>query len=64
MKNGGPKGAPGFPEWGQIPIPPKLLKRGINDVVRISGARIKDGDEIVLDVAGRRSDRDLRQAKR
>src|SRR5208337_4556235 len=28
MKNGGPKGAPGFPEWGQIPIPAKLLKRG------------------------------------
>jgi L-arabonate dehydrase len=40
MKNGGPKGAPGFPEWGQIPMPPKLLKQGIQDVVRVSDARM------------------------
>src|SRR5260370_11198445 len=40
MKNGGPKGAPGFPEWGHIPIPAKLLKRRVDYIVRISDARI------------------------
>jgi dihydroxy-acid dehydratase len=40
MKNGGPKGAPGFPEWGQIPIPTKLLAKGVTDLVRISDARM------------------------
>lgn len=40
MKNCGPKGGPGFPEWGQIPMPPKLLKSGVNDMVRISDARM------------------------
>ena len=40
MKNGGPIGAPGFPEWGWIPVPRALLKRGITDVVRISDARM------------------------
>jgi dihydroxy-acid dehydratase len=40
MKNGGPIGAPGFPEWGWIPVPKALLKRGITDVVRISDARM------------------------
>lgn len=40
MKNGGPKGAPGFPEWGQIPLPRKLLQRGVKDLVRISDARM------------------------
>ena len=40
MKNGGPKGGPGIPEWGQIPMPRKLLKRGIKDMVRISDARM------------------------
>lgn len=40
MKNGGPKGAPGFPEWGHIPMPAKLLKRGVTDIVRISDARM------------------------
>jgi L-arabonate dehydrase len=40
MKNGGPKGAPGFPEWGHIPMPRVLLERGISDVVRISDARM------------------------
>lgn len=40
MKNGGPKGAPGFPEWGHIPMPKVLLERGISDVVRISDARM------------------------
>jgi L-arabonate dehydrase len=79
MKNGGPKGAPGFPEWGHIPMPKALLEQGIDDMVRISDARmsgtsfgtvvlhtapesalggplaiVKTGDEIELDVAGRR----------
>jgi dihydroxy-acid dehydratase len=40
MKNCGPKGAPGFPEWGQIPMPKILLNQGITDMVRISDARM------------------------
>lgn len=40
MKNGGPKGAPAMPEIGQLPIPQKLLAKGIRDMVRISDARI------------------------
>ena len=40
MKNGGPIGAPGFPEWGWIPVPRALLKRAIKDIVRISDARM------------------------
>lgn len=81
MKNGGPKGAPGMPEWGQIPLPKKLLRQGVKDMVRISDARmsgtsfgtvvlhvapesaaggplalVQNGDEISLDVAGRRVD--------
>jgi dihydroxy-acid dehydratase len=40
MKNCGPKGAPGFPEWGHIPMPKVLLEQGINDMVRISDARM------------------------
>jgi dihydroxy-acid dehydratase len=40
LKNAGPKGGPGFPEWGQIPMPRVLLKQGIKDVVRISDARM------------------------
>jgi len=40
MKNCGPKGAPGFPEWGQIPMPKVLLNQGVNDMVRISDARM------------------------
>src|SRR5699024_4561003 len=40
LKNVGPKGAPGMPEVGQIPIPKKLLKQGIRDMVRISDGRI------------------------
>ncbi len=79
MKSCGPKGAPGFPEWGHIPMPRVLLNRGVNDMVRISDARmsgtsfgtvvlhvapesavggplsaVETGDEIELDVAGRR----------
>ena len=40
LKNAGPKGAPGFPEWGHIPMPRALLRRGIDDMVRISDARM------------------------
>jgi dihydroxy-acid dehydratase len=79
MRNCGPKGAPGFPEWGHIPMPRKLLNEGVTDMVRISDARmsgtsfgtvvlhvapesaiggplalVETGDEIVLDVPGRK----------
>jgi dihydroxy-acid dehydratase len=79
LRNAGPVGAPGMPEWGGLPIPKKLLARGVRDMVRISDARmsgthygtcvlhaspesavggplalVRDGDEIELDVAGRR----------
>jgi L-arabonate dehydrase len=40
LKNTGPKGAPGMPEWGHLPIPQKLLRAGVKDMVRISDARI------------------------
>jgi dihydroxy-acid dehydratase len=40
LKNSGPKGAPGMPEWGYLPIPSKLLKAGVRDMIRISDARI------------------------
>ena len=40
LKNAGPKGAPGMPEWGHLPIPENLLKAGVKDMVRISDARI------------------------
>jgi dihydroxy-acid dehydratase len=40
MRNCGPKGAPGFPEWGHIPMPKKLLEQGVTDMVRISDARM------------------------
>ena len=79
LKHVGPKGAPGMPEWGAAPIPSRLLKKGVKDMVRISDARmsgtsygtvvlhvapesavggplalVRDGDEIELDVPGRR----------
>jgi dihydroxy-acid dehydratase len=40
MKNAGPVGGPGMPEWGMLPIPKKLLKAGVRDMVRISDARM------------------------
>ncbi len=40
LKGAGPKGYPGMPEVGNMPLPPKLLARGITDVVRISDARM------------------------
>ncbi len=53
MKNAGPKGAPGFPEWGQIPMPRVLLDKGVRDVVRISDARMSGTSfgTVVLHVA-------------
>ncbi len=79
LKNAGPTGGPGFPEWGHLPIPAKLLKRGVKDIVRVSDARmsgtsfgtdvlhvspeaaiggplaaVQTGDEIELDVPGRK----------
>lgn len=40
LKNGGPIGGPGMPEYGNLPIPTKLLKQGVKDMVRISDARM------------------------
>jgi dihydroxy-acid dehydratase len=81
LKQGGPVGAPGMPEWGMLPVPQRLLQAGVRDIVRISDARmsgtsygtcvlhvapesavggplglVRNGDEIELDVPGRRLD--------
>ena len=40
LQSAGPQGAPGMPEWGQLPIPKKLLKEGVRDMLRISDARM------------------------
>src|SRR5437763_12256757 len=40
LQNAGPLGGPGMPEWGQLPIPKKLLAKGVRDMVRISDARM------------------------
>jgi dihydroxy-acid dehydratase len=40
LRNAGPKGGPGMPEWGMVPIPQKLLKQGVRDMLRISDARM------------------------
>ena len=40
LKNCGPRGYPGMAEVGNMPLPPKLLKKGITDMVRISDARM------------------------
>jgi dihydroxy-acid dehydratase len=40
LRNAGPKGGPGMPEWGQLPVPKKLLQKGVRDVVRISDSRM------------------------
>ncbi len=40
LRNAGPVGAPGMPEWGNLPIPKKLLARGVRDMVRLSDARM------------------------
>ncbi|GDY30353.1 hypothetical protein GTS_19860 [Gandjariella thermophila] len=40
LRNAGPVGGPGMPEWGMLPIPDRLLRRGVRDMVRISDARM------------------------
>ena len=40
LRNAGPQGGPGMPEWGMLPIPTKLVKQGVRDMVRISDARM------------------------
>jgi dihydroxy-acid dehydratase len=53
MKSCGPRGAPGFPEWGQIPMPRVLLDQGVEDMVRVSDARMSGTSfgTVVLHVA-------------
>jgi dihydroxy-acid dehydratase len=84
LRGCGPKGYPGMPEVGNMPLPSKLLAKGVRDMVRISDARmsgtaygtvilhiapeaaaggplslVRNGDPVVVDVAGRRLDVDL-----
>jgi dihydroxy-acid dehydratase len=40
LRNAGPVGGPGMPEWGNLPIPKKLLRQGVRDMVRISDGRM------------------------
>ncbi len=53
LRNAGPVGAPGMPEWGHLPIPAKLLREGVTDIVRISDARMSGTSygSVVLHVA-------------
>src|SRR5881628_2827586 len=53
LKQVGPKGAPGMPEWGAAPVPARLLQRGVKDMVRISDARMSGTSygTVVLHVA-------------
>jgi dihydroxy-acid dehydratase len=53
LRNAGPVGAPGMPEWGHLPIPAKLLKHGVSDLLRISDARMSGTSygAVVLHVA-------------
>jgi dihydroxy-acid dehydratase len=40
LRSAGPLGGPGMPEWGMLPVPKKLLKQGVRDMVRVSDARM------------------------
>lgn len=40
LRNAGPQGGPGMPEWGMLPIPAKLVKQGVRDMLRLSDARM------------------------
>ena len=40
LRNAGPQGGPGMPEWGMLPIPVKLLREGVRDMIRVSDARM------------------------
>ncbi|HLX19424.1 MAG TPA: IlvD/Edd family dehydratase [Gaiellaceae bacterium] len=53
LRNAGPVGGPGMPEWGHLPIPAKLLRQGVTDLVRISDARMSGTSygAVVLHVA-------------
>jgi L-arabonate dehydrase len=53
LRNAGPVGGPGMPEWGHLPIPAKLLRNGVTDLVRISDARMSGTSygAVVLHVA-------------
>jgi dihydroxy-acid dehydratase len=53
LKHVGPRGAPGMPEWGAAPIPTRLLRKGVKDMVRISDARMSGTSygTVVLHVA-------------
>ncbi len=53
LQNAGPVGAPGMPEWGHLPIPSKLLRAGVTDMLRISDARMSGTSygAVVLHVA-------------
>jgi L-arabonate dehydrase len=53
LRNAGPVGAPGMPEWGHMPIPAKLLRQGVTDLLRISDARMSGTSygAVVLHVA-------------
>ena len=53
LRNAGPVGAPGMPEWGHMPIPAKLLRDGVTDLLRISDARMSGTSygAVVLHVA-------------
>ncbi len=53
LRNSGPRGAPGMPEWGHLPIPRKLLQAGVTDMVRLSDARMSGTSfgTIVLHIA-------------
>ncbi|HBH04173.1 MAG TPA: dihydroxy-acid dehydratase, partial [Candidatus Rokubacteria bacterium] len=53
LKHVGPRGAPGMPEWGAAPIPARLLRQGVKDMVRISDARMSGTSygTVVLHVA-------------
>ncbi|MGV9863485.1 dihydroxy-acid dehydratase [Rhodococcus koreensis] len=58
LRNAGPKAVPGMPEWGQLPIPQKLLRAGVTDMVRISDARMSGTafGTVVLHVAPEAAD--------
>jgi dihydroxy-acid dehydratase len=53
LRNAGPVGGPGMPEWGHLPIPAKLLRQGVTDMLRISDARMSGTSygAVVLHVA-------------
>jgi dihydroxy-acid dehydratase len=53
LRGAGPRGGPGMPEWGMLPIPAKLLRKGVTDMVRISDARMSGtgSGTVILHVA-------------